>query len=120
MTVGAAGGLNVVLKAILDEGEEVIVPSPYFVEYRFYIDNCGGKIRLVETNEDFSLDVDEIEKAIGTNTKAVLINSPNNPTGVVYSRESLEALGKMLKRKSRELGKTLYLISDEAYKPDRL
>jgi len=116
MTVGAAGGLNVVLKAILDEGEEVIVPSPYFMEFRFYIDNCGGTIRPVETNEDFSLNVNEIEKAIDQKTKAVLINSPNNPTGVVYSHETLGALGKMLERKSRELGKTLYLISDEAYK----
>ena len=116
MTVGAAGGLNVILKALLDEGDEVIVPSPYFVEYRFYIDNAGGTLRLVDTKEDFSLDVDAIERAIHKNTKAVLINSPNNPTGVVYSRESLEALGMVMERKSRELGKTLYLISDEAYK----
>ena len=116
MTVGAAGGLNVIFKALLDEGDEVIVPSPYFVEYRFYIDNAGGTLRLVDTKEDFSLDVDAIERAIHKNTKAVLINSPNNPTGVVYSRESLEALGKVMERKSRELGKTLYLISDEAYK----
>lgn len=104
MTAGAAGGLNVVLKAILDKGEEIIVPSPYFMEYRFYIDNCGGKIRLVETNEDFSLNLNEIEKAIGKKTKAILINSPNNPTGVVYSHESLENLGRMLERKSQELG----------------
>ena len=96
MTAGAAGGLNVVMKALLDEGEEVIVPSPYFMEYRFYIDNSGGKLRLVETKEDFSLDVDAIEKAIDTKTKAVLINSPNNPTGVIYSPESLVALGRML------------------------
>ena len=116
MTVGAAGGLNVIFKALLDEGDEVIVPSPYFVEYRFYIDNAGGTLRLVDTKEDFSLDVDAIERAIHKNTKAVLINSPNNPTGVVYSRESLEALGMVMERKSRELGKTLYLISDEAYK----
>ena len=116
MTVGAAGGLNVILKTILDESEEVIVPSPYFMEYRFYIDNAGGTLRLVDSNEDFSLDVDAIEKAIHKNTKAVLINSPHNPTGVVYSHESLEALGKVLERKSRELGKTLYLVSDEAYK----
>ena len=116
MTAGAAGGLNVVMKAILDEGEEVIVPSPYFMEYRFYIDNCGGKIRLVETHEDFSLNLNELEKAIGKKTKAILINSPNNPTGVVYSHESLEALGKMLEKKSQELGTTLFLVSDEAYK----
>ncbi len=116
MTVGAAGGLNVTFKALLDEGDEVIVPSPYFMEFKFYIDNNGGEIRLVETNEDFSLNLEEIEKAIGEKTKAILINSPNNPTGVVYSQESLEKLGALLKRKSRELGRTIYLVSDEAYR----
>jgi len=116
MTVGAAGGLNVVFKAILDEGDEVIVPSPYFMEFKFYINNCGGEIRLVQTNEDFSLNLSEIEKAIGQKTKAVLVNSPNNPTGVVYDRDSLEKLGELLKKKSEQMGKTLYLISDEAYR----
>jgi aspartate aminotransferase len=116
MTVGAAGGLNVTLKAILDEGDEVIVPSPYFMEFKFYIDNCGGEIRLVETNEDFSLNLKEIEKAIGEKTKAILINSPNNPTGVVYDHQSLEKLGELLKRKSQQLQKTLYLLTDEAYR----
>ena len=116
MTVGAAGGLNVTLKAILDEGDEVIVPSPYFMEFKFYIDNCGGEIRLVETNEDFSLNLKEIEKAIGEKTKAILINSPNNPTGVVYDHKSLEKLGELLKRKSQQLQNTLYLLTDEAYR----
>ena len=116
MTVGAAGGLNVVLKTILDEGDEVIVPTPYFMEFKFYIENCGGEIRLVETNEDFSLNLTEIEEAIGERTKAILINFPNNPTGVVYDQQSLEKLGKLLKRKSQEFGKTLYLIADEAYR----
>jgi aspartate aminotransferase len=116
MTVGAAGGLNVVLKSILDEGEEVIVPSPYFMEFKFYIGNCGGEIRLVETNGDFSLNLKEIEKAIESKTKAILINSPNNPTGVVYDQASFEKLGKLLKKKSQELGRTLYLITDEAYR----
>ena len=116
MTVGAAGGLNVVFKALLDPGDEVIVSSPYFMEFKFYIDNNGGKIRLVETNEDFSLNLAEIEKAICEKTKAILINSPNNPTGVVYSQESLEKLGALMKRRSKELGKTIYLISDEAYR----
>jgi len=116
MTVGAAGGLNVVLKAILDEGEEVIVPSPYFMEFKFYIENSGGEIRLVETNDDFSLNLSEIEEAIGTETKAILINSPNNPTGVVYHQTSLEKLGELLRKKNQELGKTLYLITDEAYR----
>ena len=116
MTVGAAGGLNVTFKALLDEGDEVIVPSPYFMEFKFYIDNNGGEIRLVETNDDFSLNLKEIEKAIGEKTKAILINSPNNPTGVVYSQDSLEKLGALLKRRSRELGRTIYLVSDEAYR----
>ena len=116
MTVGAAGGLNVVLKAILDEGDEVIVPSPYFMEFKFYIENCSGEIRLVETNGDFSLNLKEIEKAIGAKTKAILINSPNNPTGVVYDQASFEKLGELLKKKSQEFGRTLYLITDEAYR----
>ncbi|MBP1709002.1 MAG: Aspartate transaminase, partial [Deltaproteobacteria bacterium] len=73
MTVGAAGGLNVAFKALLDEGEEVIVPSPYFAEFRFYIDNAGGRMRLVDTHDDFSLDLEGIEKAIHRNTKVVLI-----------------------------------------------
>jgi aspartate aminotransferase len=116
MTVGAAGGLNVVLKAILDEGDEVVVPSPYFMEFKFYIENSGGEIRLVETNGDFSLNLSEIEKAIGRKTKAILINSPNNPTGVVYDQASFEKLGELLKEKSRELGRNLFLITDEAYR----
>jgi aspartate aminotransferase len=116
MTVGAAGGLNVTLKAILDERDEVIVPSPYFMEFKFYIENYGGEIRLVQTHEDFSLDLKEIEEAISERTKAILINSPNNPTGVVYSQKSLENLGMLLVKKSKELGKTLYLLADEAYR----
>ncbi|MDO9350130.1 MAG: aminotransferase class I/II-fold pyridoxal phosphate-dependent enzyme, partial [Deltaproteobacteria bacterium] len=116
MTVGAAGGLNVVFKALLDEGDEVIVPSPYFMEFKFYIENSGGRIRLVETHDDFSLNLKEIKKAFGKKTKAVLINSPNNPTGVAYNRESLEELGRLLKEMSLKLKRTLYLITDEAYR----
>ena len=116
MTVGAAGGLNVALKALLDEGEEVIVPSPYFAEFKFYIDNAGGRMRLVETHDDFSLNLKALEKAIGKKTKVVLINTPNNPTGVVYGGDSFERLGALLKEKSQELGKTIHLITDEAYR----
>ncbi len=116
MTVGAAGGLNVIFKALLDEGDEVIVPSPYFMEFKSYIENSGGQIHLVETHADFSLNLKEIEKGFGKKTKAVLINSPNNPTGVVYNRESLEELGRLLKEKSHDLKRTLYLITDEAYR----
>jgi aspartate aminotransferase len=86
------------------------------MEFKFYIENSHGEIRLAETNGDFSLNLKEIEKAINERTKAVLINSPNNPTGVVYDKGSLEELGKLLKMKSQEIGRTLYLITDEAYR----
>jgi aspartate aminotransferase len=116
MTVGAGGGLNVVFKTLLNPGEEVIIPSPYFVEYVFYLDNHQGVPKIVETGPDFSLDVAEIEKAIGESTRAVLINSPNNPTGKVYTQGELEALGKLLTDCSRKFGQTIYLISDEPYR----
>ncbi len=115
MTCGAGGGLNVALKTLLDPGEEVLVPCPYFVEYGFYIDNFGGVCRPVPTKADFSLDITAIESAISSQTKAVLINSPNNPTGRVYPRDDLNDLGRVLSAKSKELGKVLYLISDEPY-----
>lgn len=98
MTVGAAGGLNVVFKALLDPGDEVIVPNPYFTEFMFYIGNHGGVIKLVDTKEDFHLDINRIEKAINKRTKAILINSPNNPTGVVYNEEELKELAGVLKK----------------------
>ena len=116
MSTGAAGGLNIALKSILDPGDEVITPSPYFVEYKFYVDNHGGILKLVETRDDFSLDLEAIEGAIGKKTKAVLINSPNNPTGVVYSEESLIQLGEILAKKSEHYGKPICLLSDEPYK----
>ena len=98
MTVGAAGGLNVVFKALLDPGNEVIVLNPYFVEFMFYIGNHGGVMKLVDTKDDFHLDIGKIEKAINKKTKAVLINSPNNPTGVVYNEEELKELAGVLKK----------------------
>jgi aspartate aminotransferase len=115
MTVGAAGALNVLLKAILNPDDEVIVPKPYFMEYNFYIDNNGGIPKPVNTKPDFSLDIPSIENAIGPKTKAVLINNPNNPTGKVYSKEELDKLGKVLNLLSRKYGETIYLISDEPY-----
>jgi aspartate aminotransferase len=116
MTVGAAGGINIALKAILDQGDEVIVPSPYFVEFGFYIDNHGGVMRLVDTAEDFALDLDAIEKAVTARTKAVLINSPNNPTGAIYSADSLRGLADLLQAKGKGRRNPIYLIADEAYK----
>lgn len=116
MTCGAAGGLNVILKTILDPGDEVITPAPYFVEYGFYADNHGGALKTVETHADFTLNLAAIENAITNKTKAVLINSPNNPTGQVYAKDSIDALGELLSQKSRELGRTIYLVSDEPYR----
>ncbi len=116
MTCGAAGALNVILKALLDPGDEVILTVPVFVDYEAYVDNHGGTSRLVPCHADFTLDLDAIAAAITTKTKAVIINSPNNPSGQIYSAENLAALGRMLADKSRESGRTIYLISDEPYR----
>jgi aspartate aminotransferase len=116
MSCGAGGALNVVLKTLLNPGDEVLIPAPFFVEYRFYVDNCGGVTRNVETKDDFSLDLQAIENAISEKTKIVLINSPNNPTGKVYDEKSLAALSEILEDKSIEIGHEIYLISDEPYR----
>lgn len=115
MSCGAAGALNVIFKSLLDPGDEVIVLTPYFVEYPFYIDNYRGVVKFVKTNDDFSLNIEAIAAAINDNTKAVLINSPNNPTGKVYNQQSINDLAKLLTEKGKELNKTIYLISDEPY-----
>ncbi|HZV82233.1 MAG TPA: pyridoxal phosphate-dependent aminotransferase [Geobacteraceae bacterium] len=116
MTCGASGALNVVLKTILNPGEEVIILTPHFVEYKFYIDNHGGVPREVWTDrETFQLDIPAIESAINGKTRAIIINTPNNPTGVIYPAESLRILGEMLERKERELERQIYVISDEPY-----
>jgi aspartate aminotransferase len=116
MTCGAGGGLNVAFKTLLDPGDEVMVPAPFFVEYRFYVDNHNGVCTPVDTSDDFSLDLAAIEAAISAKTKIVLINSPNNPTGKVYDAQTIAGLGDLLRKKSRELGKTIYLMSDEPYR----
>jgi len=115
MTCGAGGGLNVVLKTLLNPGEEVIVTTPYFVEYGFYAENHGGKIRKVPTAPGFQLDPAAIADAIGPQTRAIIINSPNNPSGVVYPAETLASLGQLLEAKEKELGTSVYVISDEPY-----
>lgn len=116
MTCGASGALNVVLKTILNPGEEVIILAPYFVEYKFYIDNHGGIPHVVWTDrETFQLDLPAIESAISEKTRAIIINTPNNPTGAVYHEESLRDLGLIVQRKERELGRQIYVISDEPY-----
>jgi aspartate aminotransferase len=116
MTAGAGGGLNVVLKTLLDPGDEVIIPKPYFVEYDFYIDNHQGEPVPVAVRDDFSLDLDAIARSISERTKAVLINYPNNPTGTVCSKADLEALSELLSQHSLRLGRSIYLISDEPYR----
>lgn len=116
MTCGAAGALNLVMKALLDPGDEVIILSPYFVEYEFYIDNHGGRSRVVPTDDEFNLDLEAIEKALNDKTKIVLINSPNNPTGQVYSRDAVQLLGRLLQSCSDRFCSTIYLVSDEPYR----
>jgi aspartate aminotransferase len=116
MTCGAAGAMNIILKTILDPGDEVIFTRPYFWEYGFYVDNYQGVAKPVSASSDFNLDLDAIEEAIGANTRAVLINSPNNPTGRLYPQATLAALGELLRTRSRALGRTIYLISDEPYR----
>ncbi|OGH00367.1 MAG: aspartate aminotransferase [Candidatus Lambdaproteobacteria bacterium RIFOXYD1_FULL_56_27] len=116
MTVGAGGALNVILKTLLDPGDEVLVLRPYFVEYDFYIDNHGGVPVSVPTLPDFTPDLAALAQAINPKTKALLINSPNNPTGVVYSAQQLAELGALLEQKSRALGHPIHLISDEPYR----
>ncbi len=112
MTVGAAGGLNTVLKAILDPGDEVIVLAPYFVEYGFYITNHGGKTVIVNTSPEFLPDIPAIRKAITDRTRAIIVNSPNNPTGVVYPPRIFEEFEDLL----RSLDQEVLLLSDEPYK----
>jgi len=115
MTCGAAGGMNIILKTILDPGDEVIVIKPYFAEYGFYISNHQGIMVEAESNPDFSINLEAIEKIITSKTKGIIINSPNNPTGRIYTEKEIEGLSELLTRKSRE-NKTIYLISDEPYR----
>ncbi len=116
MTVGAAGGLNIIFKSILNPGDEVIVPTPYFVEYGFYVDNHGGKLVAVDSKPDFALDLEKIEAAITPSTKAVLLNSPNNPSGAIYSDAELKELSALLEKASEKTGHPVFLISDEPYR----
>ena len=116
MVCGAAAGLNITLKALLNPGEEVMVVSPFFVEYLAYIDNAGGKPVSVKLKTgSFDLDVPAMEAALTPATKAIILNSPHNPTGVIFARSDLEALSEVLERKGREFGTEIYVISDEPY-----
>jgi aspartate aminotransferase len=116
MTCGAAGALNVILKTLLDPGDEVILTKPVFIDYGAYVDNHGGSSRIVDCRDDFMLDLDAIGSAINEKTKAMIINSPNNPSGQIYSEENLLGLGKLLEERSKALGRTIYLLSDEPYR----
>jgi len=117
MTVGAAAALTSTLTGLVSAGEEVIVPTPYFPEYKVFIERFGGVIREVPCRVgDLKLDIAAIEAAVNERTAAIIVNSPNNPTGVVYDDENIRELTDMLKRKERELSKVIYLISDEPYR----
>ncbi|MSP78396.1 MAG: pyridoxal phosphate-dependent aminotransferase [Dehalococcoidia bacterium] len=115
MTVGAGGAINVTLKALLDPGDEVLVLAPFFPEYMAYADNHGGLARIVKTDESFQPDLEALEKAITPRTKALIVNSPNNPTGVIYTDEKLRGLGQVLARAQTRIGHPVYMISDEPY-----
>jgi aspartate aminotransferase len=116
MTCGAGGGLNVALKAIINPGDTVLVSTPFFMEYASYADNHGGVLESVQGGDAFEPCMDRIEAAINEKTAALIINSPNNPSGQVYSAEIIAALGRLLEEKSGETGRAIYLISDEPYR----
>ena len=117
MTCGAAGGLNVFFRAVLEPGDEVIVPTPYFVEYDFYAGNFGGKLVKAPSKElTFELDIAAFERAFSPRTRAVIINSPNNPTGRIYTRQELEDLAELIRAMEKKYDRAIYLISDEPYR----
>ena len=116
MTVGAAGALNSFFKAVISQGDNVIVPSPFFAEYRHYVDNYGGTLVEVPTTKDFSLDIDAIKTALNEKTAAVLINSPNNPSGRIYSEDEIKALASILEEHGLKCGRKPYLVCDEPYR----
>ena len=117
MTVGAAGGLNVILKTLLNPGDEVIAIAPYFGEYNSYVSNFDGKLVVVSPNtETFQPNLTELEEKLNARTGAVIVSSPNNPTGVIYSEETIQAMAEILRKKQKEFGTDIYLISDEPYR----
>lgn len=116
MTSGAGGALNTVLKTIINPGDKIIASIPCFMEYKFYCDNHGGELDLVEGLDDFNLNIKKIEAAITKDTAGIIINSPNNPSGRIYPVETIKSLASMLIKKSKETGRNIYLISDEPYR----
>lgn len=116
MTVGVAGGMNVIFKTILNPGDEVVIMAPYFAEYIFYIENHQGRVVVAETTKDFDLDFDELDQKITQKTKAIVINSPNNPSGKVYSEDTITQLVDLLRQKQKKSKEAIFLISDEPYR----
>ncbi|MGK7346335.1 MAG: pyridoxal phosphate-dependent aminotransferase [Candidatus Nitrospinota bacterium M3_3B_026] len=116
MTCGAGGALNVILRALADPGDEVVITAPYFAEYLFYADNHGLNVKIVRTDERFQLDMAELERAMGPKTRIVLLNSPNNPSGAVYPERALKEVGGLLEDLSAKNGRPVYLVMDEPYR----
>lgn len=117
MTCGAAASLNITMKAMISgDDDEIIVLAPFFPEYKFFIEAHGAKMNLIDPPEDLCIDIEALEKAVNKNTKAIIINSPNNPSGVIYPKENIEAACKILKDKSEEYGHPIYIITDEPYR----
>jgi aspartate aminotransferase len=116
MTVGAAGALNVILRSILDEGDEVVIIAPYFAEYIFYIQHQTGVVREAQSGPDFMPDMDSLRSMLSPRTRAVIINTPNNPTGVIYPESVVAEIGKTLQDAEKRFGTEIYLISDEPYR----
>lgn len=117
MTVGAAGGMNVIFKTILNPGDEVLTFSPYFVEYNSYVSNYDGKLVAIDPDtETFQANIEDLERKITPKTKALIINNPNNPTGVVYSKETIKKVAAILDAKQKEYGTEIFIISDEPYR----
>ena len=115
LTCGAAGGLNIILKAILDPGDEVVIFAPFFPEYFFYADNHGGAAVAAETDENFQIDLEQLGAVLSSRTRAVIINSPNNPTGAMYPEAALAQLGRVLADHGKRQGRAIYLLADEPY-----
>lgn len=116
MTCGAAASLSIAITALCEEGDEFVVIAPFFPEYRVYAEGAGAKVVVAPSAADFHLDFDALDRAIGKRTKAVILNSPNNPTGAVISAEELKKLGALLGRKSLEKGESIFLLADEPYR----
>ena len=116
MTCGAGGALNVVMKTLMDPGDEFVIFAPFFVEYHFYADNHGGSCKVVPPDRDFLPDLEAFRDAVTPKTRGVLINSPNNPTGVLYSSDVLSNLCEIIREKEEEYGTQIYLVSDEPYR----